>query len=390
MSQTFLALTRNEADLEWLRGSLSSLGEVLKVGHGALNEVLSLADVTGAGLLFVGLDRENLVAQSSLIEGVLEAKPMLAIVALGDGLDNQLVLSAMRAGARDFIAYGARTSEVTGLVRHLGRRMPSLQPTAQTGKLIALCSRQQDADISLIASHLALAICQTDQTTLLLDLGLPQGECLAALGLQASFNFADAMRNTRRMDASLIDSAFSQTRCGLRVLSQTTKDQPLQTATAAELYLLLGALRQHFQYIVINLAGQPDSEALRLFATNAERMLWCTDQSVSGCQRNLELLSSWRDAGVKLHNASLLIDRYMPSVAPDSETLGKTYSLPVLQVLPSSPEVRMSARNLGRSLFEVAPRERISKALRQLGCLLAERRKAPGASRWPWPRRKSA
>lgn len=390
MSQTFLALTRNDADLEWLRGSLSSLGEVLKVGHGALNEVLSLADVTGAGLLFVGLDRENLVAQSSLIEGVLEAKPMLAIVALGDGLDNQLVLSAMRAGARDFIAYGARTSEVTGLVRHLSRRMPSLQPSAQAGKLIALYCRQQDVDASLISSHLALAICQTDQSTLLLDLGLPPGECLATLGLQASFNFADAMRNTRRMDASLIDSAFSQTRCGLRVLSQTAKDQPLQTATAAELYLLLGALRQHFQYIVVNLAGQPDSEALRLFAANAERLLWCTDQSVSGCQRNLELLGNWRDAGVKLHNASLLIDRYMPGVAPDSETLGKTYALPVIEVLPSSPEVRMSARNLGRSLFEVSPRERISKALRQLGCLLAERRKAPGASRWPWPRRKSA
>jgi hypothetical protein len=27
-----------------------------------------------------------------LIEGALEAKPMLAIVALGDGMDNQLVL----------------------------------------------------------------------------------------------------------------------------------------------------------------------------------------------------------------------------------------------------------------------------------------------------------
>lgn len=390
MSQTFLALTRNDADLEWLRGSLSSLGEVLKVGHGALNEVLSLADVTGAGLLFVGLDRENLVAQSSLIEGVLEAKPMLAIVALGDGLDNQLVLSAMRAGARDFIAYGARTSEVTGLVRHLSRRMPSLQPSPQAGKLIALYCRQQDIDASVISSHLALAISQTSQTTLLLDLGLPPGEGLATLGLQASFNFADAMRNIRRMDASLIDSAFSQTACGMRVLSQAAKDQPLETATAAELYLLLGALRQHFQFIVVNLAGQPDSEALRLFVSNAERLLWCTDQGVSGCQRNLELLANWREVGLKLHNASLLVDRYMPSVAPDSETLGKTFALPVIEVLPSSPEVRMSARNLGRSLFDVAPRERISKALRQLGCLLAERRKDARASRWPWPRRKSA
>jgi pilus assembly protein CpaE len=54
--------------------------------------LLALVDVTFASLVFVGLDREHVVAQSALIEGALEAKPMLAIVALGDGMDNQLVL----------------------------------------------------------------------------------------------------------------------------------------------------------------------------------------------------------------------------------------------------------------------------------------------------------
>ena len=78
---------------------------------------LELAAVTvppsrNAGLVFVGLDREKVVAQCALIEGALEAKPMLAIVALGDGMDNQLVLNAMRAGARDFVAYGSRSSVV--------------------------------------------------------------------------------------------------------------------------------------------------------------------------------------------------------------------------------------------------------------------------------------
>ncbi|MAB96770.1 MAG: pilus assembly protein, partial [Pseudomonadaceae bacterium] len=47
MSQTFLALTRNSADLEWLQGSLSSLGHVLQAGQGALDELLALVDVTG-------------------------------------------------------------------------------------------------------------------------------------------------------------------------------------------------------------------------------------------------------------------------------------------------------------------------------------------------------
>jgi pilus assembly protein CpaE len=76
--------------------------------------LLALVDMTFASLVFIGLDREQLMAQCALIEGVLEAKPMLAIVALGDGMDNQLVLHAMRAGARDFVAYGSRPARWPG------------------------------------------------------------------------------------------------------------------------------------------------------------------------------------------------------------------------------------------------------------------------------------
>lgn len=390
MNQTFLALTRNAADLEWLQSSLSSVGQVVNAGKGALDELLSLVDVTGAGLLFVGLDRDNLMSQSALIEGVLEAKPMLAVVALGDGLDNQLVLSAMRAGARDFIAYGARSSEVTGLVRHLSKRMPNLQPSSrENGKLIGLYCRQQDGDAALLACHLALAIEQTGQRTLLLDLALPQGDALGLLGLEASFSFGDAMRNLRRLDSSLIDSAFCQASSGMRILAQSRKDPALETISAAELYLVLGALRQHFQHIIVNLCGQPDSETLRLICSNVDQLLWLADQSVPACQRNIELLSQWREGGVKLAHAQLLVDRYFKGVAPDSEALGKSFGLPVVDVLPFNPELRLNAKNLGRSLFELAPREKLTQALRQLGARLADRRKAPRRL-WPWTAKESA
>ena len=149
LSQTFLALTRNNTDLEWLQGALAPLGQVVGASTGSLDELLALVDVTFAGLVFVGLDREKVVAQCALIEGALEAKPMLAIVALGDGMDNQLVLNAMRAGARDFVAYGSRSSEVAGLVRRLSKRLPAVTPNAQLGGLTVMYSAQCNADGAL-------------------------------------------------------------------------------------------------------------------------------------------------------------------------------------------------------------------------------------------------
>ena len=78
LSQTFLAITRNDTDLEWLQGALAPLGQVVSAGGGSLDELLALVDVTFASLVFVGLDRDHLVAQSAL-------QPFKVGVVAGDG-----------------------------------------------------------------------------------------------------------------------------------------------------------------------------------------------------------------------------------------------------------------------------------------------------------------
>lgn len=373
LSQTFLAITRNSTDLEWLQGALAPLGQVVSAGGGSLDELLALVDVTFASLVFVGLDREHVVAQSALIEGALEAKPMLAIVALGDGMDNQLVLNAMRAGARDFVAYGSRSSEVAGLVRRLSKRLPPVAPNTQLGGLTVLYGTQSHGDGALLANHLALVVQKSGQQTLLLDLGLPRGDSLALLGLESSFHFGDALRHLRRLDTTLIDSAFTSAEAGLRLLAYASNDEPLESTSAAELYMLLSALRQHFQHIVVNLTGQPDSEALRTFVSHCDKLLWYSDQNVLDCRRNLAVLNQWREKGMKLDHGRLLVDRYLSHIAPDAETLGKTFNLEVIAVLAYSPEVRLNAKNQGVTLFELAPREKLTHSLRTLGERLAKR-----------------
>ena len=381
LSQTFLAITRNTTDLEWLQGALAPLGQVVSAGNGSLDELLALVDVTFASVVFIGLDREHLVNQSALIEGALEAKPMLAIVALGDGMDNQLVLNAMRAGARDFVAYGSRSSEVAGLVRRLSKRLPPVAPNADMGTLSILYGAQCDGDGALVSTHLALVSQQKGQRTLLLDLGMPRGDSLAMLALEPTFKFGDALRHLRRLDSTLIDSAFTVHSSGLRILAYADEDQTLEHTSTAELYMLLSALRQHFQHVVVNLVGQPDSESLRTLVSHCDQLLWYTDQNVIECRRNLAILNLWREKGLKLQRGGLLVDKYLRQVTPNSDALAKTYAVPIMAVLPLSPELRLNAKNQGVSLFELSGREALSTGLRQLGERLVISNDTPGKQR---------
>lgn len=65
----------------------------------------------------------------------------------------------MRAGAHDFITYGARTSELTGLIRHLGGHPPSVPASVvRQGKLLALIGARPDVDGAFVTLHLTKAL----------------------------------------------------------------------------------------------------------------------------------------------------------------------------------------------------------------------------------------
>src|SRR5690554_268365 len=376
MTQTFLACTELEADLSWLQTALAPMGQVLRTSQ-SLDELFGLIDATGATLVFVGVDRDNLSAQCALIESLLEARPLLAVMVIGDGFDNDLVIASMRAGARDFVTQGLRGSEVLGLVRRITERLPALPARKQQGNLTLLFGNQPDADAGLIAAHMALTVQKSGQRTLLVDLGVPVGESLDVLALEPSFVFSDAVRNLRRIDRSLIDSAFVEHDSGLRVLPSGGTDGQISLYSSSELFLLTAALRQNFDQVLVNLTGQPDSEVLRNFLGQANQLCWYVDPSVSCCRRNLDLLFKWRSDGVKLDHTRLLVDRHFSNVAPDAKALGRTFEMPVLAALPASAELRLKARNQRINLFQLAPRDPLTRSLGELVAQLTPDANAP-------------
>lgn len=171
---------------------------------------------------------------------------------------------------------------------------------------------------------------------------------------------------TCSLDQTLIDSAFTRLDSGLRILSLTDEPGVLERVTTAELYLLLGNLRGAFSHVVVNLTGLPEGELSNQLLVQANRVLWMVDQSVPSCKKGLERLRRLRERNLPLPSIELLIERYLPNVAPDQQALSRMFDLDLFGVLPLSPESRLRAKNLGKSLFEVAPRDPLAAKLRQL------------------------
>ncbi len=375
---TYIAAVEKTEYYEWLRSALEPAADLARVERSSLEDAISLIDMTGAAMIFVEVGEGHGV---SIIESLLAVKPMLTVIAIGPAGNEQYVLSAMRAGARDYVSPTMRTSELIGMVRRLEERIGERQTVESSAyELLSVYSARPDIDTGFIALHIALLLQERRDTqqTLLLDLGACAGDSLGALGIEGRYTFIDAVKNVRRLDQNLIDSAFARHASGLTVLALPDDIQEVEELSTSEVFLLLGTLQRHFDHIVINLGGIAPSEFLHLLLGRSKEQILVVDQSVPVCQRNLRACGKLREAHVLKDQAWLVVDRYRPRVPPAAKELAERFELKLGAVLPDNTEQRLTALNLNRNLLESAPRSAFMKKLKVLTDRLYPRRASSG------------
>lgn len=368
--RSFVVVTAREPFGRWLTHTLHDEGATIVVDSLALDRVLQLVDVTGTRVVFVSLSHEGLAQETAFLEGLIAAKPLLPVIAVAEAPDQALLLAALRAGARDFITPELRPDEIVSLVRHTLDRTHTLTVSpGDQGWAAAVVTARPSSDAPMFALHLALAIqAQSPQNkTLLLDLGAPPADTLLFLGVKSSYTFIDAVRSLRRLDSTLIDTAFGKHKSGLHLLAMP--EDPHLAAhdiTSADVYVLLGTLRRYFTHIVINLGGVPASDFLYLPLGRVDRVVLIAEQSLPSCKQNMNLLQHLRENKIDLTHAGLVVDHYLPKMPPDADSVAKGMDLPLLATLPSSGMSRLAVMNSGESMFDTAPRDPYALAVRRL------------------------
>ncbi len=363
----YIAITQSQECLQWLTQSLRDEGDVIPADSPATERVVQLSDAVGAATIFIQLNPTDYRQEALLIEGMIAAKPFLPVIVVADSFDQDLLLTVMRLGARDFIKTGTRASEVVAEVKRLTPRDAALHTTQSDhgGKITAVISARPGSDSPMLALHLALAIQETEPT-LLLDLGVPHGDAMLYLGLTSSYSFIDAIRSLRRIDATLIQTGFGRHKSGLTVLSMPEDPWAGAQFTAADVCVLLRSLRRHFPRIVINLGGMVGSDFLLLLLGNVDQMLLLVEQSVPSCRQNMQLIKHLREEKVLLSGAGVVVDHYLSKMPPDAESIAQSFGLPLFGTLSSSGMARLATMNSGESMFELSPNDPYSVSVRKL------------------------
>ena len=210
------------------------------------------------------------------IELLHQEMPEAAIFAIGNLNQPQIIVNAMRAGAREFIERPTNTTDLLEAFVRLTTAQRRVRQEGPRGKVFSIINAKGGNGATTVAVNLALALQSAHGQTALVDLA-PLGHAALHMNLKPVFNVADATRNLHRMDASLLESFMTRHSGGLQLLAGTNVPAAVDPSTA-EFVRLFDMLVTHYRYVVVDASSRFDA-ATRLIANLSETVLLvaCTD-----------------------------------------------------------------------------------------------------------------
>lgn len=322
---------------------------------------------------------EDLKKEFQLVHNLQDSGMVREIFFTSARLDPELLIQALRAGAREFFPQPIKKEEVKVALLKLRERRGKEKFDGEKrkhGKIIDVIGSKGGVGNTTLAVNLAASLAETSGSPLvaLIDMNLLFGEIPIFLNIESVFNWGEIARNISRLDATYLMSILSKHTSGVYVLPSPTGLDGVNVANPEIIEKLLGLMRNVFDYIVIDGGQALDDISLKILEmsdmvlliailslpclTNVKRLLWIFQKLGYPQQEDIKIV-------INRHHRKLTV--ITPKEAEES------INQKIFWFVPNDYPTTMSAINQGKTLSAVAPGAEVSKNLRELASQFIEK-----------------
>jgi pilus assembly protein CpaE len=208
-------------------------------------------------VVLVVIDPQNPQKAIRSIEVIHFSIPDVTIFAVGELNQPLNIVSAMRAGAREFLDYSSSREALVEAFARFSATLSRAQRTASRARVFTFLNAKGGAGATTTAVNTAVALQEVHGRVVLVDFA-SIGHAALQLNLRPQFSIIDALQNLHRMDGSLLDGLMTPYRNGLHLLAGA--QQPHNSLPAAsELARLFDLLVNHYHFVVLDCSGRMDA-----------------------------------------------------------------------------------------------------------------------------------
>src|ERR1700736_944108 len=178
-------------------------------------------------VVLVDVPSENPTLALRAIELIHQEVRDAVIFAVGSMSQPQIIVSAMRSGAREFIERPTTTTDLLEAFVRLATAQRKVHREGARGKVFTIVNAKGGSGATTIAVNLALALQSAHGNVALVDIAL-LGHAALHMNLKAPFTVADAIRNLHRLDSSLLESFMTRDPGGLQLLAGANTPIPTE------------------------------------------------------------------------------------------------------------------------------------------------------------------
>jgi len=272
----------------------------------ATDPVTRRIHAANAEVILLDIPADNPVPALHAIELLHNELPQSALFAVGSLSQPQVIVSAMRAGAREFVERPTTTTDLLEAFVRLSTAQRKSRREELRGRMFTVVNAKGGSGATTVAVNLALALQAAHGSTALVDIAA-LGHCALHLNLKPLFTVADAIRNLHRLDSSLLESFMTRHGGGLQLLAGPTTPALAEPSTA-EFAKLFDMLVGHFRYVVVDASSRIDA-ATRLVSNLAQMVLMVAHTDVASLWSAARVQQYLSESGSR-EKVQLILNRF--------------------------------------------------------------------------------
>jgi len=320
-----------------------------------------------AEVVVVDIDPQNAERAIRAIELIQGTTSDIVIFAVGDLDRPETIVSAMRAGAREYLERNATVESLVEALTRVSASRSKARTTSGRARVFMVTNAKGGVGATTVAVNTAIALQELYGGTLLIDFA-PLGHAALHLNVRPTFGIIDALQNLHRIDGSLLEGLMTACKDGLQLLAGPQQPQ-VAAPSAAELAGLFDLLVSHFRFVVVDCSNRVD-ETARLLCDLSNAVLLVAQADVvslwsAGRKR------SFLEEGAGRDRVRLVINRYKKIPGFSDEDVEAATNCKVLWRVPNNHQAIAPAIDKG-SPVALHDGVDVGRSFRGLAALLAD------------------
>ncbi len=320
-------------------------------------------------LVFVDMAKDR----HKFIEKITSEYSKLKIVAIKENPDVNFIVSAIRAGAKEILAYPIIKSELLDMLERVKEQFSIDIQKHDKCKMITVFSNKGGIGKTSIAANLALELAQiTKENVALIDLNFQFGDITAFMDIQPSFDISYMFDNLNILNRDFLLSTMEKYKdTSLYVLADSPYFKPSKQISAKQVTKFFEVLKESFSYIIVDTDTTLDAKTITTL--DYSDMIFLVTivnlPALRNCQRCLGLFEK---LGYDENKAQIIINRYMENdeiTLSDVETLLKKK---IYWKIPNNYFALMASINKGVLVSEDNPSSNVAASYKELAIHVAD------------------